>query len=279
MIKFSAFADEVTNDFIGQVRFLVSQNIRNIEIRFLNGKNIMDLNKAELIETKNILDDNGIGVSAIGSPIGKIKLDQSFEYHLNNFKHSIELADFFDSQFIRVFSYYAPDGRHIDNFRKEVLTRMASKAELLKGSNIIMVHENESHIFGHNAENCVDIVKTVDSPNFKLVYDPANFVWGEKINNNVELCWPLMKPYVVHVHIKDWMLGNTDIGSLPGEGDGQIKKLLTELRDIQYSGYLTIEPHLKVGGQFGGETGPELFAQAIDATIRLCNEVGLDYEI
>jgi hypothetical protein len=38
--------------------------------------------------------------------------------------------------------------------------------------------------------------------------------------NNVEVCWPVMKPYVVHVHIKDWKLGAKDIGSMPGEGDG-----------------------------------------------------------
>ena len=72
MVKFSAYADEVTDDFAGQVQFLASQNIGHIEIRFLNGKNIMDLNKSELIEAKSILDDNDIRVSAIGSPIGKV---------------------------------------------------------------------------------------------------------------------------------------------------------------------------------------------------------------
>ena len=92
-----------------------------------------------------------------------------------------------------------------------------------------MVHENEANIYGHAAANCVDLVKTVDSPKLRLAYDPANFVWGEKITNNVEVCWPLMKPYVVHVHIKDWKLGAKDIGSMPGQGDGQIKELLAEL--------------------------------------------------
>ena len=77
--------------------------------------------------------------------------------------------------------------------------------------------------------------------------------------NNVEVCWPLMKPYVTHIHIKDWKLGSTDIGSLPGEGDGQIEQLIKELVTSGYSGFVTLEPHMSSGGQFGGETTPEQF--------------------
>ena len=84
-----------------------------------------------------------------------------------------------------------------------------------------------------------------------------------------------MKPYVIHVHIKDWKLGSADIGSIPGEGDGQIKQLLAELAALDYKGCLTMEPHLRVGGQFGGDTGPELFSQAIDAVRKLSAEVDL----
>jgi len=85
----------------------------------------------------------------------------------------------------------------------------------------------------------------------------------------------MMKPYVVHVHIKDWKLGAKDVGSIPGEGHGQIKELLAELAAINYEGCLTMEPHLKVGGQFGGSTGPELFSRAIEAVRELADEVGL----
>jgi sugar phosphate isomerase/epimerase len=87
-----------------------------------------------------------------------------------------------------------------------------------------------------------------------------------------------MKPHVAHIHIKDWKLGSEKFGSIPGEGDGQIKELFADLAQSEYNGFLTMEPHLKAGGQFGGETGPELFAQAISATKSLCEEVGLNYQ-
>jgi len=184
----------------------------------------------------------------------------------------------FETPFIRMFSYYAPDGQNIDDCREIVCERMAAKVELLDDVDVTMVHENEANIYGHTAEHCVEMVETINSPKLRLAYDPANFVWGEKITNNVEVCWPVMKPYVVHIHIKDWKLGAKDIGSMPGKGDGQIKELLTELAAMSYEGCMTMEPHLQAGGQFGGSTGPELFSKAIEAVREIASEVGLKCE-
>jgi 3-dehydroshikimate dehydratase len=275
MAKLSAFADEVTDDFLEQVRYLDSEGVGFIEPRFINKKNIMDLTKNELREAKKIILDYGLKVSAIGSPIGKVRLDEPFGPHIDKFKHAIELAVFFETPFIRMFSYYAPEGKNIDDYHDQVMERMAAKVELLKDVDVTMVHENEAKIYGHSAEHCAEMIETIASPKLRLVYDPANFVCGEKITDNIESCWPLMKPYVVHIHIKDWKLGSKDVGSIPGEGNGQIKELLAELAAMNYDGCLTMEPHLKLGGQFGGSTGPELFSRAIAAVREIADEVGL----
>jgi len=275
MAKLSAFADEVTEDFRGQVEYLAQEKVGYIEPRFINKKNIMDLNPAELKEARQMLRDHGLKVSAIGSPIGKVRLDEPFEPHLDKFKHAVDLAQFFETPFIRMFSYYAPEGKNIDDYRDQVLERMATKVQVVQDVDVTMVHENEARIYGHTAENCADMIEAVGSPKLALAYDPANFVWGEQLTNNVEVCWPVMKPYVVHIHIKDWKLGSPDIGSMPGQGDGQIKELLAELAAMDYDGCMTMEPHLQTGGQFGGSTGPELFSRAIAAVRELAAEVGL----
>jgi len=275
MAKLSAFADEVTENFTEQCRYLENEGVGYIEPRFIDKKNIMDLTQEELDEVKMKIQDHGLKVSAIGSPIGKVRLDEPFEPHLDKFKHAVDLALFLETPFIRMFSYYAPKGENIDDYRTQVMDRMHAKVRVLNDVDVTMVHENEAHIYGHTAENCADIVKTINSPKLRLVYDPANFVWGEKKLDNVKSCWPIMKPYVVHVHIKDWKLGSTDVGSIPGEGDGQIKELLAELGQMSYDGCLTMEPHLQSGGQFGGSTGPELFSDAIKAVRELSAKVGL----
>jgi 3-dehydroshikimate dehydratase len=271
----SAFSDEVTDDFAGQVGYLTAQQIRFVEIRFVNKKNVMDLSDAELRDVKRMLADNGIGVSAIGSPIGKVSIDAPFQPHLDKFKHAVELAEFFNAPFIRIFSYYPGSLQPIENDREEIVERMRKKVEILNGSAAVIVHENETGIYGSSAAACCDLAVSIDSPKFRLAYDPANFVWGGRITNNIDACWPLMKPYVSHVHIKDWKLGSQDVGSIPGEGDGQIGRLCEELALMKYDGFLTMEPHLKIGGKFGGETGPELFTRAIEATRALCADAGL----
>lgn len=275
MAKLSAFADEVTESFRGQVEYLANEKVDYIEPRFIDKKNIMDLSQSELNEARQMIRDHGIKVSAIGSPIGKVRLDESFEPHLDKFKHAVELAQFFETPFIRMFSYYAPEGKDIDDYRDQVMERMAAKVAVIQNTDVTMVHENEAHIYGHSAANCADLIEAVGSEKLRLAYDPANFVWGEKLTNNVETCWPVMKPYVVHIHIKDWKLGSQDVGSIPGEGDGQIKELLIELAAMNYDGCMTMEPHLKTGGQFGGSTGPELFSKAIVVVRELAAEVGL----
>jgi 3-dehydroshikimate dehydratase len=274
MAQLSAFADEVTDDFLGQVKYLASENVGHIELRFLNKKNVVDLGKSELTEAKKIIDDYGLGVSAIGSPIGKVRLDENFTEHLDMFKRAAECALFFKTRFIRVFSYYAPQGKDIKDYRSEVLDRFCAKVDVIEDVDIVMVHENEANIYGHSAENCVDLVRTINSPRLRLAYDPGNFVCGEGIVDNIESCWPKMKPYVIHVHIKDWRLG-ADVGSIPGQGDGRIRELLKELARCEYDGFLTMEPHLQAGGKFGGKTGPELFSKATGAVRKIASEVGL----
>ena len=115
MAKLSAFADEAVEDFRGQVEFLVKEKVGYVEPRFFSKKNIMDLTQQELKEARKLIRDNGLKVSAIGSPIGKVRLDQPFEPHLEKCKHAVELAQFFGTPFIRMFSYYAPEGKNIDD--------------------------------------------------------------------------------------------------------------------------------------------------------------------
>ena len=275
MAQLSAFADEATDDFLGQVKYLASENVGHIELRFVNKKNVVNLSKAELAETGKIIADYGLGVSAIGSPVGKVRLDENFTEHLDMFKRAVECTLFFKTRFIRVFSYYAPEDKNIEGYRSEVLDRFGAKVAVIKDVDIVMVHENDTNIYGHSAANCADMVEAVNSDKLRLVYDPGNFVWGQGIVDNIKTCWPKMKPYVVHVHIKDWQLGS-DVGSIPGQGDGQINELLQELVRCNYAGFLTMEPHLQVGGQFSGITGPELFSEAIRAVRKIAAEVGLE---
>lgn len=275
MVKLSAFSDEVSHDLDTQLRFLQDNNVGAMEIRFVDGRNIVYHSDASIKAIHDKLQDHGIEVSAIGTPIGKIRLDEPFEDHLDLFKKAMDVAHTLGTPNLRIFSYYAPEGSVIDSFSNEVLDRMHQQINLMIGSGLRLVHENEAHIYGHSAENCAHLASELDAAYFTLAYDPANFVWGEGIVTPMESCWSVMKSHVQHIHIKDWTKGDR-LGSLPGEGDGQIHQLIRALTEDDYAGFMTMEPHLSKGGQFGGETDAADFSRSIELVRKMAGDVNME---
>lgn len=68
-------------------------------------------------------------MSAIGSPIGKIRITEPFDEHLTRFDRALDLADFYQAPCIRVFSFYMPPGDDPAIHRVEVMNRMAQLAQ------------------------------------------------------------------------------------------------------------------------------------------------------
>lgn len=279
MIRISAFADEAYPASLdSQLSFLQSVGVRWLEIRFVDGKNVSALSESEALEAKKKLDDAGIGISAVASPIGKYPLSEPFAPQLELMKKVAGIAGVLGVRNIRIFSFYPAPGEDVNRCWDGVESRLAQFCEVAEACGLTLLHENESSIFGHSAENCARIGERFFSDNFALVYDPANFVWGEDITDNVERCWPLMKKYVRHIHLKDWKLGSKNVGSLFGDGDGQIPELVRTAVSDGYSGFMTLEPHLSSGARFGGSTSPSQFRETLARTRSILDSYMVEYE-
>ena len=83
MFRLSAFADEISADPQEQVAMLRQCGIRHLEFRSILKTNVLALTDLQVNEFKALLDRNGITLSAIGSPIGKIRIDEPFAPHLD----------------------------------------------------------------------------------------------------------------------------------------------------------------------------------------------------
>jgi sugar phosphate isomerase/epimerase len=274
-LKLAAFADEISAELDVQIEHCKKNGVTHFELRGVAGKNVLDFDAALRREIKTKLAANGLDVASIGSPIGKVRLDESFDAHFERFKIAVELAEFFDAPFIRIFSYYPAEGTtHGDlvlSGRDEVMRRMRMKVDYLKGRKPILVHENEHNIYGEKGAQCLDLHRAIDSPKFKAAFDFANFVLdGDDPLKN----WPLLKPYTAHFHIKDAIAGEHQIVPA-GHGDGHIAEILKDAYASGYRGFLTLEPHLSAAGQFSGFSGPDLFKTAVDALRKLCRENGI----
>ena len=274
MFKLSAFADEISPDLDEQIRVCKLNGVTHFELRGVYGKNVMDFDANLMAEIRAKLDANGLGVISIGSPIGKVAIDKPWSEHFDRFKRAVEIAEFFRSPLIRVFSYYPPGGEGkgpLDPIRDQVIERFTQKVDYLKGHAVTLVHENEKGIFGDIGRRCLDLMKSINSPKLRCAFDFANFVQvGEKPAEN----WPLLKPYTTHIHIKDAVMGTGQVVPA-GQGDGSIGDILADAFKSGYSGFVSLEPHLKVAGHSHGETGPELFKVGADALKDLCRQRGV----
>ena len=261
MFILSAFADEISPDPQIQIDVLSRCGVKHIELRSIHKINVLDLTDLQIAEFKSLLDKHGIGLSAIGSPIGKIKIDQPFEPHLKRFERAIELCKVFGTPNIRVFSYYKPEGTAWESWRDEILSRMGEKVRRAEKAGVRLLHENEHNIYGDDPQRVVDLLQTINSPSLRGVYDAANYVF---CGFDPWQGWQMTKAWTSHFHIKDWKAGETH-GSLAGEGQGRIPESIAEAVAAGYDGFATLEPHLLGGGPTGGVTGPELFPKAVAA--------------
>ncbi len=261
MIRISAFADEISQDPAEQIEVLARHRIRHIEFRAILGKNVLDLSDSEHAAFRVQLQEHGFGLSAIGSPIGKIKIDDDFDAHLARFDRALELADFYQTPRIRVFSFYLPPEDEPESHRAAVMARMTELAHRAHGRGIVLYLENEKGIYGDNAARVKDILDTVASPALVHAFDPANYL---EVGQPVEAAWALLRPYVRHFHVKDLDL-STHRNVPAGTGDGRIPELIADLAQAGYDGFCTLEPHLVVAEKSFGFTGPERFGDAARA--------------
>lgn len=273
MLKLSAFADEISPDLDEQIRVCKEIGVTHIELRGVNKINVLDFDAALRREIKTKLDAAGLGVISIGSPIGKVKINDSWEQHLERFKIAVEAAEYFKSPYIRLFSYYPPEkGDDIRKHRGEVMRRMSAKVEYVKDRPVTLLHENEVEIYGARGPECVDLMKTMNSPKLRNAFDFANFVQaGDHPLDN----WPGLKPYTVHIHIKDAIWGSGKVVPA-GQGDGQLEPILVDAWKSGYRGFLSLEPHLAAHEQFFGFSGPGLFKVGADALKALCRKNGIE---
>ncbi len=250
--KVSGFADEIAEDIDTQFRVLGKLNIQYFEPRGINGKSIAALSNEEVSALKSKMEAGKIQVSSIGSPIGKVKLEEDFEEHFRQFQRVVEIAKKLDARYIRMFSFYHEGGAQWSEAeREEVLARLRRMIAYAKEQDVVLLHENEKDIYGDTVDRCVDLMEELYCDHFQVVFDPANFV---QCGQDTKEAYQKLKEYIVYMHIKDAFLADGRVVSA-GAGDGNVEYVLEHLFASGYEGYLSIEPHL---GSFAGLADLEL---------------------
>ncbi len=239
-IILSAFSDEYADGLDEQIKILTDNSFDMIEPRFIDKVNISDITDAAVKELDIKLKANGLKVSSLGSPLGKINLADNFDEHLEKTKRTVEIANELGTKYIRAFSFYLREGKTRDDEREEVIDKLGRMIDVATSGGVTLCHENEAKIYGESPDRCLDLLETFGG-RLKAVFDMGNFVLD---GFNALEAYEMLKEHIAYFHIKDSLSQGAIVPA--GKGEAQIAEILSAYkREFDRDFVITLEPHLQ----------------------------------
>ena len=267
MITLSGFTDEIWATLPAQVHLARRLGLTHVELRRVGLSGVLRFSDRRLARVERLLAAQQLGISSIATPIGKSDVDAPATSDADDLRRAAVLAHRFGTPFVRVFSWFTPTP---DADAPAVLDKMAALADVADAEGVTLLHENEKGVYGDRPERCLDLVRATGG-RLRLVFDPANFVQcGVRPHDEA---WPRLAPHVAALHAKDARTRTRRVVPC-GEGDGQWPQLAAALAQSGWDGFISLEPHLGLGGR-GGPVQPRRWASALDALRRVWADAGV----
>ena len=259
MYYFCGIGDEAANRIDDQIRAIKAlgwENLeaRNVEVPGFPKGNIHDIPDPAFDLLVEKVKAAGIKINCFGSAIGNWgkKIDEPGESSLAETRRAIPRMQRLGTKFVRIMSFAVR--KEEDQMAQERFRRLREITKMFLDAGIQPVHENCMNYGGMGWPFTLELLENV--PGLKLVFDTANPVFNE--DRSKPKPWPKQDPlefyqhvkdHIVHVHVKDarWNNAKNDADyTMPGDGDGKVREILTELLRSGYSGGISIEPHVAV---------------------------------
>jgi len=270
MIKLCAFIDEASSDLQGQMLAMKRNELDLVEVRNINGVNVASFSLENAKEYQKVFEDNGVSAWSIGSPLGKVDINTSFDEYEKTIRHIFEIANIFKTDKVRAFSFFNAYGQ-----REKVFEYLNKMVAIAKEYGVNLYHENEKEIYGDVCDRVLDIMENVDG--LKYIYDPANFL---QVGDDADKTLTLLHGKTDYFHIKDVISATQELVPA-GYGDGKIDKLVSMInKDV----VLTLEPHLAIFSGYANIDNTEMKnkftfssnAEAFDTAVNALKKILLD---
>lgn len=275
--RLGILTDEVCGHFQEALDWAAAQGLKHVEVRVIDGKNAAELDDVQIRDVRRKVEARGLFVSAIASPLFKCALDptrpvasgdrfgqaeEGVEAHFAKLDRVLSIAGQLNVRRIRIFSFWRE--REPAQHHKEIVSHLRRAAQIASLADMSLLVENEPSCNGGFAEEVARIVRAVDSPAVKALWDPGNEAYGGR--EAFPAGYNQLKDVLAHVHLKDAYLGKDGAPRCVPLGSGNVPWIahFRALNADGYQGLFTIETHFTPEGGTR-KTGSRMTLDAIRA--------------
>ncbi len=262
----TGFADEAGADFDVQLQATHELGWHFIESRSIGSKNLASISDAEFDQICEKLDASGIKINCFGSAVANWsrhpRKQEDFEASREELVRAIPRMQKLGIGMIRGMSFLMAEDETPDSPELEaiIFRKMNELVKLCEDAGIIYGHENCMNYGGLSYLHTLKLLDHVKSPALKLIFDTGNPVFNYRRIGTapypLQSSWEFYKnvrEFIAYVHIKDGTAIPSPDGKRPacdfcyaGDGCGDVRAIVTDLRKTGYDGGFSMEPHLAV---------------------------------
>lgn len=273
--RLGILTDEVSGDFQEALDWARKEELKHVEIRTVDGRNIAVLSDDQVREVRRQVEARGLFISAVASPLFKCALDparpvasgdrfgqqeEDVEAHFAKLERVIAIARLLGTRRIRIFSFWREKDPVL--YRPEIVRHLKRAGLIAQRQDALLLVENEPSCNGGFAQEVAAIVRDIDCPAVKALWDPGNeaYAGGEAFPAG----YGHMKDVLAHVHLKDAYIAKDGTPHCVPLGSGTVPFIphLRALAADGYDGLFTIETHYKPQGG-SAKTGSRMTLDAI----------------
>ncbi len=286
----TGFADEAAKDIDGQIRATKELGWKAIESRAIDGENIHDISDEKFDEVCGKLEGAGVRINCFGSAIANWakKITEPFDTSLEEAKRAIPRMKRLGAELVRIMSFAVlPDRGPDDQMEEERFSRLRELKKMFDDAGLVPVHENCMNYGGMGWQYTLKLIENV--PGLRLVFDTGNPVGSDDRAkpepHPKQSAWDFyehVKDHIEYVHIKDGVW-DAEAGkgkyTFPGEGRGDVKRIVKDLLDSGYEGGISMEPHMTVvfhddGVKAGDEERYKNYVEYGQRFMKILEEIG-----
>ncbi len=225
---------------------------RNIQVPGFPKANLHELPQPAFDAAVETLAGARISVYCLGSTIMNWakRVTDPFDITQAEVTRAIPRMQRLGTRFVRIMSFKPDDSE--ERIPAEVIRRVREVVARFRDAGLQPVHENCMNYGGMSSRHALELLDSV--PGLQWVFDTANPVFNTDRSKpkpwprqDAWEFWTAVRDHVTHIHIKDarWNPAKNDADyAWPGDGEGAVRRILTDALRRGYAGALSIEPHM-----------------------------------